>query len=84
MKLKTRVRAQHFMEATTVTMAYIVEVQQGRRWIPLGDKGRITRHASKDEAQKAADDLSSKDVVLPDNNRDEPTLGRAQANKPKN
>jgi hypothetical protein len=71
MNIKTRIKAQHFMDgtkkvgdATAVTMSYIVEVCMNRRWLPLGDNGHITRFATRAEAQKAADELASKEVTV--------------------
>jgi hypothetical protein len=68
---KTRIKAQHFMDGskkvgdtTAISSAYIVEVCVERRWLPLGDNGRITRFATREAAQKAADELASQEVTV--------------------
>lgn len=71
MKIKTRIKAKHFMDGskkvgdtTAISAAYIVECYMNRRWLPLGDNGKITRFASREDAQKAADELAAQEVTV--------------------
>lgn len=72
MQIKTRIKAQHFMDGskkvgdtTAISAAvYIVECYMDRRWLPLGDNGKITRFASREDAQKAADALAAQEVTV--------------------
>jgi len=61
MKLKTRVMCRHFMEATKITSAYVVEVCINRKWTPVGEKG-ITRYETKEAAQAAAKEIATREV----------------------
>lgn len=58
MKIKTRIKLKHFRDGTKVSPSWIVECQHKRLWLPIGDKGRITRYATEQEAQKEADALA--------------------------
>jgi len=69
MKLKTRIKCQHFVDGNApvgsakVTASWIVEVCIDRRWSPMGDKG-ITRYATKEAAQAAAVELATKEITF--------------------
>lgn len=71
MKPKTRIKKQFFMDGakavgdtTAVSTAYTVEVLMNRRWLPLGDNGEITRFATRESAQKSADELAAQEVTV--------------------
>ena len=71
MNIKTRIKAQHFMDGskqvgdtTAISAAYIVECYMNRRWLPLGDNGKIIRFANREDAQKAADELAAQEVTV--------------------
>ena len=69
--LKTRVKCQHFIDGnapvgkTTVTAAFIVEVQRpgSRHWLPLGDNGKVTKYHTREAAQAEADLVSKMEVA---------------------
>lgn len=71
MKIKTRVRKQFFMDGTkrvgdptSVSGAFTVECYMNRRYLPLGENGKITRFATREDAQKAADELAAQELTI--------------------
>jgi hypothetical protein len=69
--MKTRIKTQHFMDGskkvgdmTAISASYVVECYVNNGWFPLGNNGDITRFASREAAQKAADELAAKAITV--------------------
>lgn len=62
MKLKTRVKLQHFFDGQILSAAYAVEVKVRRQWTAIGADGDITKYPTREAAQAAADLLTGKEV----------------------
>jgi hypothetical protein len=58
-KFKTRITAKMFVEGTKVKSFYVVEICMNRKWTMLGGADGVTKHATKESAQKAIDDLAN-------------------------
>lgn len=62
--LKTRVQPWLGMVNGVITDSYVVQVLHNGRWTPIGDKGEVTKHKTRAEAQKARQLFLSKVIKV--------------------
>ena len=62
--LKTRVQPWLGMVGKVVAQSYVVQVLHNGRWTPIGDKGEVTKHKTRAEAQKARQLFLSKVIKV--------------------
>jgi len=61
-QIKARIKARHFMEGTKVTQAYTVEILNGRKYLPLGEDGRISKFPNEEAARAKMTELKLTEV----------------------
>ncbi len=63
-KFKTRIAVKMFVEGTKIKSYYVVEICMNRKWTMIGGDGEITKHTTKESAQKVIDDLALANIEL--------------------